>query len=94
MINPFKKSYRITEFENQNGETKFTAEYSSPFLRTLELVDSFGVYINADGDIVYPIHWGEHYSFERAQQAIERHKTKATNELKAKYKKSTIHYVE
>lgn len=94
MFNPFKKSYRIEEYKNQNGKTKFVAEYSSPFLRVLEFLDNFGIYINADGDIVFPIHWAECNSLDIAKQAIEKHKTKATNEFNAKYKKSAIHYVE
>jgi len=91
MYNPFKKSYRIEEFKNQNGETKFAAKYYS-FLSNIFDYDKF---ISTYGSLTSRFsRYIEHSSLEDAKSAIEKHKTDQIEKLKKEYKKSAIHYVE
>jgi hypothetical protein len=93
MTNPFKKSYRIEEFKNQNGETKFVATYCSPLARLFMFLDDYP-YLDEDGDRNDTPQNGRYDSLALAQDAIQKSKDKAVEELKSAYKKSAIHYVE
>ena len=92
MFNPFKKSYRIVEFKNQNGETKFVATYCSPFERLFTFLNDYP-YLDKDGDANCNPSW-KYDSLILAQEVVEKHKTKLSEKSKAAYKKSAIHYVE
>lgn len=93
-MNPFKKSYRIEEFKNQNGETKFVATYSHLIQRIFINIERVRIYVDRDGDLCGWPSYGYYDSLELAKLAIENRKTKEAEKLKAAYKKSSIHYVE
>ena len=94
MFNPFRKSYRIVEFKNQKGETKFAATYSSLIQRIFANIERMAIYINDRGFLVGWERDGEYSSLDLANQAVQKHKSRAIDEFNAKYKKSAIHYVE
>lgn len=94
MFNPFKKSYRIVEFKNQNGETKFSATYSHLIQRIFINIERVRIYIDFSGDLYAWDFDGKYDSLELANQAVQKHKTKTIEKLNATYKKSAIHYVE
>lgn len=94
MFNLFKKSYRIVEFKNQNGETKFAATYSNLIQRIFINIERVRIYIASEGNLYGWESSGEYNSFELASKAVQAHKSRMADEFNAKYKKSAIHYVE
>ncbi len=94
MFNPFKKSYRIVEFKNQHGETKFSATYSHLIQRIFINIERVRIYIDSEGNLYGWESFGEHNTLKLANQAVQKHKSKIIDEFNAKYKKSAIHYVE
>lgn len=91
----FKKKYTITEYKNQNGQSKFIVRYCSLFNSLFESFEMFpSYYVSIQGYMVSKFGDIEFSSIESAKEAIENHKIKTIEDRKKQYKKQSIHYVE
>jgi len=93
MYNPFKFSYRITEYTNAKGETVFEARYFADFLYLINWFFMEDTYVNQWGELSFCEERGQYKTLGAAKKMIEKHKAKLVDIEQSKYKKSAIHYV-